>query len=507
MIQLRSSQGQAIDAARSKIAEGYKRGIIAAPCGFGKSVVACAFIEAALKKRSKVWFVVDRQILVNDMSAKLDRFSIPHGVLMADHWRWMPWERVQVASIQTIEKRGWDADIDVLIVDEAHSNMRKSFREFIKKSPRTKVIGLTATPFYDGMGEIYEYVVNPTTTNQQIKEGFLVPLTIYSCMEADMKGAKIVAGEYAESEVQQRGQKIVGNIVETWIRKTYAYFGGPAKTIVFSANVAHGEDIVKSFGEAGYNFVQISYQDANAERRDKIIAEFRKPDSSIHGLVSCGVLTRGFDVTDVKVGIMARPLRKSFSEFIQQIGRIQRAHDGKTHGLLLDHAGNVGRFLPEMESLFENGVQELDAADSKPARKDPDEQEKKQLFCPACGALRVGRQSHCAKCGFEFPKPRTVQNVAGELQEVRSAAKKIGMDERQLWAELCMYTGIHTKPEKRQARTRYLYRDIVGTFPPSDWHVDHTEKQPVSQQVQNKVRHLNIRYLKGQRAGQRGARS
>jgi DNA repair protein RadD len=499
MIQLRSSQGSAIESARGKIAEGLKRGIIAAPCGFGKSVVACAFIEAAMKKNSKVWFAVDRQILVNDMSSKLSEFNIDHGVLMADHWRWKPGLRTQVVSIQTIEKRGWDADIDVLIVDEAHANMRKSFREFIKKSPKTKVIGLTATPFYKGMGEIYEYVVNPTTTNQQIKEGYLVPLTIYSCLEADMHGAKIVAGEYADSEVQARGQKIVGNIVQTWIEKSFAYFGGPAKTIVFSANVAHGEDIVKSFAEAGYNFVQISYQDPNQEWRDKVIAEFRKPDSSIHGLVSCGVLTRGFDVTDVKIGIMARPLRKSFSEFIQQIGRIQRAHNGKDFGLLLDHAGNVGRFLGEMENLFENGVQELDESDAKPARKELTEKEKKEVFCPKCGALRVGRMPTCGQCGYAFPKPKTVQNVDGKLREVKSSGYKMGIDLPELFGQLCTYVSEHSAPEKQQSRARFLFRDIVGSFPPDEWSIAKAEHRPLSLEVQKKIRYLNIRFVKSKR--------
>ena len=497
MINLRSSQGKAIEEARRWIASGHSRGVIAAPCGFGKSVVACAFIEAAERKQSKVWFGVDRQILVNDMSAKLDQFGIDHGVMMADHWRWRPHKRVQVVSLQTIEKRGWDADIDVLIVDEAHANMRKSFKQFVAASPRTKVIGLTATPFTAGMGQIYEYVVNPTTTNRQIEEGFLVPLKIYSCSEADMTGAKVVAGEWSDDEVASRGLKIVGDIVSTWEQRTREHFGGPVKTIVFSASVAHGADIVKSFRDAGYRFEQISYLDTDSTERDKLIAQFRAPDSPIHGLVSCGVLTRGFDVTDVKCGIMARPLRKAFSEFIQQVGRIQRAHDGKEFGLLLDHAGNVGRFGAEMVDLFENGVQSLDdTPDAKPPRKDLEEQQKKEVFCPKCGLMRSGRARVCAGCGFEWPMRSTVETEPGELQEIIVGKTRYADNARHLWEQTGTYALKHSAPDKQLGRARALFKEIAGRWPPAQWRLP-AVPGPITPEVANKIKSRNIAYIRG----------
>jgi len=469
--------------------------VIAAPCGFGKSVVACAFIEAAERKQSKVWFGVDRQILVNDMSAKLDQFGIDHGVMMANHWRWRPHKRVQVVSLQTIEKRGWDADIDVLIVDEAHANMRKSFKQFAAASPKTKIIGLTATPFTPGMANIYQYIVNPTTTNQQIEEGFLVPLKVYSCVEADMTGAKVVAGEWSDDEVSSRGLKIIGDIVSTWEQKTLENFGGPVKTIVFSASVAHGADIVKSFKEAGYRFEQISYLDTDPTERDKLIAAFRAPDSPIHGLVSCGVLTRGFDVTDVKCGIMARPLRKAFSEFIQQVGRIQRAHEGKEFGLLLDHAGNVGRFGREMVDLFENGVRSLDdAPDAKPPRKDLDEEQKAEVFCPKCGRLRVGRARTCPGCGFEWPMRSNVVAEPGELKEVMLGKKKLADDHRHLWEQIVTHCRGWGNPETVNGRAWHRYKEISGKEPPKGWHESTTPNVEVTRNVLGKIKSMQIAY-------------
>lgn len=502
MIELRSSQGEALTKTRELMRGGFRAGVIAAPCGFGKSVVACALIEAAVARGKRVWFVVDRQILVNDMSAKLFSFGINHGVIMANHPNFRPQLAVQVASVQTLEKRGWAEDIDLLIVDEAHANMRESLLKFIKKSTRTKIAALTATPFHPGMASIYEFVVNPTTTNRQIEEGFLVPLRIYSCVEADMTGARTVAGEWADDEVQSRGTKIVGDITKTWHTKTLEYFGKPEKTIVFSANVAHGAEIVKSFNECGFNFRQISYKDTDSDARDELIKEFRRPNSAIHGLVSCGVLTRGFDVTDVKIGIMARPLRKSFSEFIQQVGRIQRAHPGKEFGLLLDHAGNVGRFGEEMGDLFENGVKDLvDAPDAKPPRKDKTPEEKKQCFCPKCGLLwRIGA-TNCLGCGHVRQERSLVKVVPGHLQPVVIGKTKLADDHRHLYAQVVTYVRGSGNPETAKGRAAHLFRHITGEFP-DRYRYESTHNVPITRGVMNKIREKQIAYREAKQASQ-----
>ncbi|QWV97469.1 DEAD/DEAH box helicase [Geomonas nitrogeniifigens] len=490
-ITLRSSQAAAIDGAREKVKQGVNKVAIVAPCGFGKSVLACAFIEAAKSRGSRIWFVVDRQILVNDMSDKLASYGIDHGVLMSGHWRWDTSKPVQVVSIQTAEKRGWATDIDVMIVDEAHANLRKSFLEFCRNSPKTKIIGLTATPFTKGMGAAYHAVINPTSTNKQIGEGYLVPLRIFQCVQADMTGAKVVAGEYSDSAVVERGRLIIGDIVSTWVEKTSDVFGGPVKTIVFTADIAHGIEVAAAFAAQGYDFRQISCK-TSKEERDEIISEFRRPDSTIHGLISCGVLTRGFDVTDVQVGIMARPLRKSFSEFIQQVGRIQRSHPGKEFGLLLDHAGNVGRFLPEMEELFENGVSRLDdPADAKPPRKEPTKKELLDIFCPKCGAMWAKGQRECL-CGYvRQPKKSAVEVVPGKMVEVTLNGKTLAKTRYNLYQQLCTIT---RERSHNPGWAAHKYHEIVGNWP--KWRFDETPSVEVSRETRNKVRQMQIAFSK-----------
>ncbi|TIW64739.1 MAG: helicase, partial [Mesorhizobium sp.] len=203
-------------------------------------------------------------------------------------------------------------------------------------------------PFTDGMADHWDALVNGATTNQLLADGWLTPLKIKACVTPDMKGAKkAFTGEYDDTDAGQRGITIIGDVIHTWVQQTQKHFGGPVKTIVFSPSVAHGEELCRQFAAAGFNFQQISYLDASDNERREKIEEFRKPDSAIHGLVSCAVLTKGFDVPDVRCGISCRPYRKSFSSHVQELGRVMRIADGKDFGLWLDHSGNCVTFAED----------------------------------------------------------------------------------------------------------------------------------------------------------------
>ena len=327
-------QEAAIEQLREGIRAGHRKQILMAACGSGKTITACHLMQEAIRKGSRAMFLVDRIVLVEQTSAVLDSFGLPHGVLQAGHWRMRPYEPLQVASAQTLERRGIPEDVQLVIQDEAHCQ-RAKFTEYLSKTPAI-VVGLTATPFTKGLGKIYSRVVNVISTNELIAHGKLKPLKYYAAQASiDTKGMKVVAGEWSEAEIEARGRAILGDIVSEWEDKCRLHFGGPRKTIVFSATVAHGEELAEKFRAAGYNFQQISYKDGGDEKRRAIFQEFAKPDSEIVGLISCEVLTKGFDCPDVQVGISARPYRKSLSSHIQQLGRVMRAYPGQEYGLWL----------------------------------------------------------------------------------------------------------------------------------------------------------------------------
>ena len=284
MLQLREHQQDVVQKLREGFQAGFKRQLLYAPTGFGKTEVAMYLMDAVSKGRKSAAMVLDRIVLVEQTSQRLAKYSIPHGVMQSQHWRYRPYENIQVCSAQTLERRKHFPEIDLMIVDECHIS-RKATNKIILDNPNVKVIGLTATPFTAGLGNVYENVVSGMPTEKLVSNGWLAPLRVYVCKEIDMSGAKKVAGEWSPDDVTERGKKLTGDIVTEWIKKTHEVFGKPRKTIVFCAGVEHGRDLVRQFAEQGYNFVSISYKEDDEYKR-LMIEEFSKPDTTIHGLIA-----------------------------------------------------------------------------------------------------------------------------------------------------------------------------------------------------------------------------
>ena len=335
--------------------------------------------------------------------------------------RWMPRENVQVCSVQTLARRSLPRDPDLIIYDECHCQYKDTL-EYMARFPGAVKVGLTATPFTAGMGKHWEGMVNVRSTRLLISDGHLVEPTIYVAKSpAESEFAIKSDGEFTGRSAGAAGIKIVGDVVSEWTRKTHEHFGKPAKTIVFSPTVEHGRELCAAFSDAGFNFQQISYKDRSEDERTEKINEFRRPDSMIHGLVSCGVLTKGFDVPDTLIGISCKPYRKSLSSHMQEIGRVMRAHPGKEKALWLDHSGNIERFALDMFDVWENGAGELSTAAKrdKEARK-RDDSVREKVVCPECsGALRGNL---CMACGWERPARSGIVAVEGTMQEFNLAA-------------------------------------------------------------------------------------
>jgi len=458
---LRDYQEAILGKLRQAFIEGHKAVVLVAPTGAGKTEMAMALLGATADKGNRAAMILDRIVLCNQTSARLDSYGMDHGVMQSGHWRFRPGERIQVCSAQTLEKRGSMPGMKLLVVDECH-NTRKQTIEFIKNNPGIMVVGLTATPFTKGLGKIYSTVVSAITTRELVAMDMLAPLRVYIAKEIDMTGAKKVAGEWSTGEAEERGIKITGDVVTEWVKKTHEVFGGPRKTVVFAAGVKHAADLAQKFTDAGYNFVSLSYKDDD-EFKAEAIREFSKPDSSIVGLVATDILTKGFDVPDVMVGVSARPFSKSLSSHIQQMGRVMRKHPGKDFALWLDHSGNYLRFAEEWEDIYTNGVTELDDAKEK-AKREPSDEEKEAAKCPRCNAFWPGRADACACCGFVRPQRNNVTETPGELAEYSPAGKKLpGRDERQaFFSQLC---GVAADRGYKRGWAFHKYREKYGVDP------------------------------------------
>lgn len=472
-----------VDMLRQGFKNGHRTQLLYAPTGFGKTEVAIYLMKATADKYNRAGMILDRIVLIDQTSNRLDKYSIDHGVIQANHYRQSALKRIQICSSQTLEKRKKFPEMELLIVDECHI-ARSQITSLIKNNPKIKVIGLTATPFTKGLGQIYNSVVCAATTEELVEKGWLSPLRVYIAKEIDMTGAKLLAGEWSPDEVTERGMKITGDIVVEWEKKTLEIFGRPRKTIVFCAGVRHGEDLVEQFARKGYNFVSISYLD-DSEFKREMIEDFSKPDTKIHGLIATDVLTRGFDVPDVMIGISARPFSKSLSSHIQQMGRVMRASEGKEFGVWLDHSGNYLRFREDWDDIYANGVSALDEKTEK-AKKEPTEKKKKESKCPKCSALWVNHSNTCSYCGYVRPI-KQIESVAGEMTELGIKASK---EDKQIF-----YSELISIAKNREYNINWAsnqYRAKFGVWPRG---LSEEPRTP-SLATQNWVKHRTIAWVK-----------
>ena len=479
---LRDEQQQVIDDVAAAFRAGHKRVMVSAACGFGKTELATAMLLATHANGKRGAFIADRISLVNQTGDRFDKYGLPFGVVMADHWRWRPQELIQVCSVQTLSRRQWP-ETNLIVVDEAHV-LHGAVREKLAKKD-CYAIGLSATAVTPGLGKFFDAVVNAPTTNRLIEMGRLVPLRIFSGVEPDMEGVPVVAGEWAERETEERALQVVGDVVAEYLQK-----GEGKKFIGFAASIAHAQELQRQFLAAGINVATYTAND-QPEDRSEVVQEFRKHDSSIRGLLSVEALTRGFDVADVGVLILARPLRKAFAVHIQMLGRVMRPSEGKTEAIVLDHAGCCARFWKRQIDLFENGVRELDDGTKKEKPK-AESDEPEAIKCPSCGHLHKPRPS-CPVCGWEYPRKKAVEHIPGTLKELIATGKP-ELLRKELWPQLVglVREGVNQDPEYMQRRAQAIYFELTGAFAKAK--VETTTPTEPSREVRNKVKANAIAY-------------
>ena len=282
-VELRPYQTAALNAFFAAVREGHKRVMLCSPTGSGKTEIAMGLIEHLRRHDKRISFVVDRTVLVEQTSDRFASAGILHGV-QAGANTFGTLEPVMIRSAQTVRSRGLDLAIaDLNIVDEAHIRAKA----VTEQMDNGKVwLGLSASPFAKGLGDLWDTVINVTSTDALVESGHLAPLRIYCGVPMEVS-KRSSSGEYDLSASADEAMRIVGGMLEEWETRCDVAFGGPEKTIVFSNTVEDGRKIAETFRAAGYEFHSVSYLDDD-ETKANLIAALRRGD--IMGLVSCEML-------------------------------------------------------------------------------------------------------------------------------------------------------------------------------------------------------------------------
>jgi len=370
---LREYQEKSITILVENIRSGISSQLLCVPCGGGKTVIAAEIIRRAVKKGSKILFLAHRRELINQCAAKLESFGVhDYSVIMGIDKRFNPDAQVHVASVQSLIKREFPP-ANLIIIDECHRAVSKSYLDIIANYPNAKVLGLSATPErLDGKGldNLFSDMVEVTTIGDLIGEGFLVKPLLYTGKldSSFLAGVKKRQGDYAEGELQELMDtpKLIGDIVSNWKDKAAGRL-----TIVFASGVEHAEHIAREFFNSGITAAAL-HGGMPVQKREAIIGDWRK--GYIKVVVNCMICTEGFDFPELECCVLARPT-KSISLYLQMIGRIMRSAPGKSSALVLDHAGCIEEhgaphiprewtLIGEKERKKKENLEELKTCDS-----------------------------------------------------------------------------------------------------------------------------------------------
>ncbi len=401
-IQLRDYQQDWLDAIRASFRARHTRVLGVLPTGGGKTVCFSYMARAAASRGNRVCIVVHRRELLRQTVASL---GVPCGIINPGFTP-DPSQPIQVATAQTLVNRLHNYQFDLIIPDEAHHAVATTYLRIFNAYPRARILGVTATPIRMagmGLGDLFDDLIIGPSVSDLTAMGHLCPARVYAPSTIDTSGLSRERGDFARGQLAAACDKptITGDAIQHYRR--YAD-GQPA--IAFCASVLAAEHTAEAFRLAGYRSMSVDGKTPQ-DKRDGAIRDLGVGRLDV--ITSCDLISEGVDVPVVSCGIMLRPTY-STGLAIQQMGRCLRVSPGKTHAVILDHAGNCLRHgLPNEDREWS-----LEKGEERTSKRDA-EQDVRAKQCPTCYYVHEPAPA-CPSCGHVYaPDPREVARVEGEL--------------------------------------------------------------------------------------------
>lgn len=311
------------------------------PTGTGKTYLLTAVIDSFVSNNpmEKVWIVAHRRELVSQIDETVRKF---HSYSASDTSSLL--SSVKAMSIQWL-MRHYDeieGEPGMIVIDEAHHALAKTYKEMWERFPKAKFLGLTATPCRlngKGFTDLFDALVQSWAVPEFISKGRLATYDFVS-IKSDSVTQRLINslqkrgtdGDYQNKEMDMLLNKKPS--IERLYRSLEEY-GKDRKGIVYAINISHAQKITKLYQEHGVKAIAIDSKTPATERQQDIEA-FTKGDIQV--LVNVDIFSEGFDCPDIEFVQLARPTL-SLAKYLQMVGRGLRIAKGKKNCVIIDNVG------------------------------------------------------------------------------------------------------------------------------------------------------------------------
>ena len=308
----------------------------------GKTIVFTTVAKDCVSQGKRVLILAHRGELLEQASDKLFKTTgLMCSIEKAEQSSLDSWFRITVGSIQTLQSskrlKQFDSNyFDVIIVDEAHHILSRSYQKVLEHFHNANMLGVTATPDRGdkkNLGQFFESLAYEYTLPKAIKEGYLSPIKALTIpIDLDLTKVSISQGDFKASDVDTALDPYLQAICDEMKKYCMA-----RKTVVFLPLVSTSQKFKNILNENGFKAAEVN---GSSKDRAEILQDFN--DNKYNVLCNSMLLTEGWDCPDVDCIIVLRPT-KVRSLYSQMVGRGTRLAEGKKDLLLLDFLWHTER--------------------------------------------------------------------------------------------------------------------------------------------------------------------
>ena len=311
------------------------------PTGTGKTYLLTAVIDSFVSNNpmEKVWIVAHRRELVSQIDETVRKF---HSYYASNTSSLL--SSVKAMSIQWLMRHYDEIEEEpgMIVIDEAHHALAKTYKEMWERFPKAKFLGLTATPCRlngKGFTDLFDVLVQSWSVPEFISKGRLATYDFVS-IKSDGVTQRLIDSlqkRGADGDYQNKEMDMLLNKKPSIERlyQSLEEFGKDRKGIVYAINISHAQKITKLYQENGVKAIAIDSKTPATERQQDIEA-FKKGDIQV--LVNVDIFSEGFDCPDVEFVQLARPTL-SLAKYLQMVGRGLRVAKGKKNCVIIDNVG------------------------------------------------------------------------------------------------------------------------------------------------------------------------